>query len=358
MNQIRVLITDASHPVTPGAIESLREIESENFYFIGVDHEGNKEPVASLWVEKHYLVPSLGNAKFAREIFNISVKEGVNIVVPWTNEDAVEISRLQTKFSKKGIKLLCGSVETIEKVIDKGKLFRALKDADLPVPKFLFVNSLDDIKQAAKELGYPRKLVVAKPRNLSGKRGFCTLDAHSDLASRRFGYHLPLESFVELIRKSREIKENNLNYILMEYLPGPDYSCDTLAYEGKPLIIIPRLRLVDKGGVSLIGETVYKNEINKLVFEVITHFKLHLNANIQIKYSKIRGGTPYVYDVNPRISGSISANAGAGLNLFYYGILLALGRPIPNLSDLSYEHVKVIRRWKEEYVHYKVWYRV
>lgn len=351
----RILITDASHPVTPSALKTLREVKGEKYYIVGVDIEKNAP--GFLWTDSHYIVPPPNKPEYIEEILRICEKEHVELVIPWTNDEALTISKKASLFKKRGVALLCGSAKSIENVVDKGKLLQNLQGTDVPVPDFRLASTPKEVEAAAKNLGYPDKPVVIKPRSLSGTRGFCILDTKSDLWKRGLGNRLPLSAFLKILSELKEEEKANLDYLIMEFLPGDDYSVDTLCDQGKPLFMIPRLRLAAIGGVSHIGETTDNPEVREIVAKIIKHFNLHLNANVQVKYSQVNGGKPLVYDVNPRISGTIVANAKVGVNLLYYGIRLALGKLIPDPSNCRFQQAKMVRYWAEEYIRTKNWFK-
>ena len=103
-------------------------------------------------------------------------------------------------------------------------------------------------------------------------------------------------------------------------------------------------------GVSLIGEFPDDQKVRKQVEKVIKEFGFSYNVNIQLKYRKADSSDmPFIYDINPRISGTIVANSGAGINLLYYGIRLALNMPIPDKSELKYSGVKMVRYWQQKF---------
>ena len=76
----------------------------------------------------------------------------------------------------------------------------------------------------------------------------------------------------------------------------------------------------------------------------------------QLRYPYVSGGQPLVYEVNPRISGSIVANDAAGVKLLYFGILLALGQPIPKRKELRVMQTRMVRYWTETFIHQDEWF--
>lgn len=344
-NKTKVLFTDVGHPVTSEALKNLREADN-NFYFIGVDN--SRETMGFLWVDKFYVIPQPSDPNYINSLLEVAVKERVDLIIPWTNEEALVIAKSSRLFKNEGIKLLNNTESTIRRLVDKGSMYNNLKVKGFPVPNFRLASNIQEIEHAIISLGYPKTPVVVKPRNLSGARGFCIIGNNVDLDKRGFGNKLPLKSFVSLLRESKNTE--NLSYLIMEFLSGKDFSVDCLCKKGEPIFIIPRTRLSEMGGVSLIGETTDDLKVRKLVKRVIKSFNLTYNINIQLRYRKSISGEPFIYDINPRISGTIVANSGAGIDLLYYGIKLALGKSIPEPENIKYRGVKMVRYWGQKFV--------
>lgn len=354
MNYIRnILITDVGHPVTASAIETLRGVASCTYNIIGIDHSVANYPVGRLWVDQHYVVPSPEDIEgYTRAVLDICIQHKVDVIVPWTNEEAIIFAEHASIFSDHNIKILTSDVSGINKVVDKYFLMNNLKEFGFATPLYHSVDTLQELVSAVKILGYPAKKVVVKPRNLSGARGFCLLDQDSDISERGFS-SLPFSAYLEIIKHLPHAKQNNLDLIAMEYLSGEDYSVDVLARESKSIAIIPRLRLQATGGVSSMGETIEAPKVSRIASNVVEAFGLNLNVNVQMRYRRGRQGEPFVYDVNPRISGTIAANDHVGINFIHEGIQVLLGES-PSLSKKStYTHAIMIRRWKEEYIDLK-----
>ena len=56
---------------------------------------------------------------------------------------------------------------------------------------------------------------------------------------------------------------------------------------------------------------------------------LHLDGNVGFDVKVDEYGNPFIIDINPRYTATISLSAHAGLNLAYYGFLHSLGRELP-----------------------------
>ncbi len=349
---IRMLITDIGHPVTPSTLESLRKIESTTFYIVGIATD--PDAVGAAWCDSDYVVPEPGSPEYLAALLDICAREQIEIVVPWTDDEAWVIAEAAAIFEERDIATLCGSFDSIQRANDKGRMLSELKQTDIPTADFELASGPEEMEQAARRLGYPEKRVMVKPRVGSSSLGQCVLDAKVDLLHRQ--QQLPLSSFLAMLHEAQKSGATMPDYIVMQYLPGEEFSVDILADQGEALYIIPRRRLEAVEGVSVVGEAIANPEVRQIAARIIKHFGLHLNVNMQFKYSEVAGGQPMVYDINPRISGTIVANAAAGVNMLYYGIRFALGKSIPAPSEIQVRQTKIVRYWAESCLPQDKWF--
>jgi carbamoyl-phosphate synthase large subunit len=115
-----------------------------------------------------------------------------------------------------------------------------------------------------------------------------------------------------------------------------------LAQNGKSLVTIPFKRVKPKEGVSLVSEIDMNSNIIKYVEDIVELFGLDWVVNIQLKISA--DGEPLVYEINPRLAGSVILTKGAGCNLLEYGLDILTGKEI-QISAPQYS--KMIRYYTE-----------
>jgi carbamoyl-phosphate synthase large subunit len=352
---LRILITGDGHPVAKGVLESLRRSSDYNLYIVGMDlkERGNSFE----WVDKHHIMPAPGDDEYVKILLDVCLLENIQLVIPWSDDEVEVISREASVFEENGIALLCSPYDSIRSTIDKGLLLKELQKTDIPVPDFEFADSPEEVENAAIKLGYPEKPVVVKPRRSSCAKGFWILEPEIDLKQFYPSQKLSLKAFTVLLHEAHDKGQNIPEYIVMQYLQGDDYSVDALANNGEPLYIVPRRRIKAVEGISQISEVVDNEEVQAVVASIIKTFSLHLNVNIQLRYPHDLSSSPLVYEVNPRISGSIVANDGAGVKLFYYGILLALNKPLPKREEVRIMPTRMSRYWTEKFDHLGKWFK-
>ncbi len=338
--KVCVLLTSVGGLVSPGIIENLRSLP-EVSRIIGVD--ASADAIGFYMVDKDYVVPMGNDPEYMAVIYDIVKREKVNIIIPCSDEEVFTLSCHKESLRKEGIAVLCPEHEIVATAIDKGCMLDFAKEHNLPVPNFFLAASVDEAVQAVEKLGYPSKPVVVKPRRGRGGRGFRVLREDVDILSTRYSHEMKLSWFMEAVKQ-----QESLEIVLMEYLPGEDYSVDVLADNGHLWFVVPRKRIKAILGPSQLGVVAWNQEVVDIVQLIVKAFGFDSNVNIQLRYSTDH--KPLVYEINPRISGTIIAGASAGVDLLREGIRYALGLK-PSIAFMSKPRsLKMIRYLKEYFV--------
>ena len=133
--------------------------------------------------------------------------------------------------------------------------------------------------------------------------------------------------------------------MLVEYMPGNEYTVDLLADHGKVLYMAGRENVVSLMSIaqeSIVAKIDSAYETSKAIVEA-----LGLDGNIGFDFMKDANGTPVLMDINPRITATVSVIAAAGLNLPYLRVKQLLGEPLPE-CNIDYG-TRLKRRYGEIY---------
>jgi carbamoyl-phosphate synthase large subunit len=115
--------------------------------------------------------------------------------------------------------------------------------------------------------------------------------------------------------------------IIQEYLEGPEFTIDVLCdFEGHPLSIVPRERVVIRAGVIDRGRTVNDPRLIELAQAACRALPFAGPVNIQCR---MRGREPVIFEINPRFSGGIPLTIQAGADFPQMLLHLAMGRRVP-----------------------------
>ncbi|MDP2709085.1 MAG: ATP-grasp domain-containing protein [bacterium] len=342
MQQIRILMTCIGGLVTPGMIKNLRE-SIKGIYIVGVNM--SPEAAGFSFVDKSYTVFSGKDMRYPKQILKIARKEKIDLVIPLSDEEMLSLSKAAADFAKAGIKVVCSDHNIIKIAQDKALMLQYLKAKGVLCPKFRVPNNLQELKRAVKDLGYPKKPVVFKPRNSRGARGFWLLNAKINKQNFILKSRDRQEITLEWLLEALENKKNFPKILVMEYLPGKDFNVDVLALKGESIYVIPNQRLVPKAGPGQVGLVKKDRQVQKYVAQIIKVFGFDYYVNVEVAYRLGRDTRPLIYEINPRISAPIIVNKQAGVDILKYGIDLALGRKID--QGKKFNTVKMVRYWQE-----------
>jgi len=219
------------------------------------------------------------------------------------DEEIEVLSKYYNKYKKH---FILHPPDTVDICLDKYKTYKYFSNK-LPeiVPEF----SLDpgDLKS---------EIIFKKPRRGRGSRG------------------------IEAKRKNEIKKEEGFIYI--EYLHGKEWTVDIITdKEGNPMVIVPRIRLKTRGGVSVVSKVELNEKIISLSKKILENLLFTGPLNIQFKENN--RGEPKVQEINLRFSGGMDITIAAGINLPKMLVEYWLFNKRPNNYKIS------------ERVYYKIW---
>ena len=259
---------------------------------------------------KHFIVPRTDSNDFFVVLEKIIKENAINIVLSARDEELLILSNNNFFFEDLGCLLLVSEETSIKLCRNKYELNVFFEKNNIPHPKtYKFEDLIDraDIK-------YP---LVCKP--IYGKGGI--------------GIYI-VNSFPAIIN----LLEDTSDYIFQEYIQGIEYTIDVLNdLGGNILSIIPRRRVLIKGGESIVSITEKNAQLinySKFICEKIK-FIGHVNIQCIMKEN-----FPYFIEINPRFGGASNAAFEAGMD-----------SPLKILQILKGENVKpFIGEFKENLI--------
>lgn len=346
MGDVTVLITGAGAPGAPGVIKSLRKVRERRIRIIGVDMDSDSSGFAM--VDKWYLGERADSEKFIPRILEICSKEKVNVVIPAVTGELLKFAESASEFESMGTKVLVSSPEGLRIANNKYLLMKTCQEHGIAAPKFYKVSTWHEFEQAVGSLGYPSVPVCFKPPVSRGLRGFRVINPSINRLDLLMNYK-PTDVFIDFdsVRSILKDAQPFPELLVMEYLPGKEYSVDVLANSGDALIVIPRLREKMKMGISFVGITENNPEIIDYSRRIVALLKLHGNIGFQFKLDE--EDVPRIIECNPRVQGTIVLCTAVGVNMVYNAVKLALGAPVSDKQEDVRWNVKMIRYWDEVY---------
>ncbi|HXX61539.1 MAG TPA: ATP-grasp domain-containing protein [Candidatus Sulfotelmatobacter sp.] len=319
MRDLTVIVTACGAPGGPGIIASLRRVRGRGIRVIGVD--ANSGAAGLRLVDEGHVVPAASSAGYVDAMGEIVRRTGADVILPLSGSELLALSEHPNPLAP--ALAVVNRPEALRESLDKLRCYRFLAGTTVPVPEHRAVRTYDEFVAAVHALGYPGVPVCFKPAVSNGQRGFRILRPDADLA------YLLLEtkpdSTVTTLDMVAPILAGGFRkeLIVSEYLPGMEYSVDSLVDHGKTLVMVPRKRVDTRLGISSIGVVHRDDEIMRVAETINEAYRFDYNVNVQLKYGA--DGIPKLVEINPRVSGTICLSVEAGPNLPYLAIQQALG---------------------------------
>lgn len=346
LSDIKVFITGAGAPGAPGIIKSLRKVQERKIIVIGGDANlGNS--VGTGLLDKVFQIPWAESPDFTDKVLEICVAEKVDVIIPLVTRELLLFARNKELFRDHGIYVSVSDPGPLETANNKYLLMKFCREHQIPVPDFYLVHSLEEFREASAKLGYPERKICFKPPLSNGLRGFRIIEDGQDrlyslMNEKPNNVYISFSEFVSICEGSSSFPE----LIVMEYLPGDEYSVDVLADNGSFICAIPRSRDHIKMGISFVGTVVEDTEIISYSKSVVEGLKL--NGNIGLQFKRDIGGIPKIIESNPRVQGTIVLCTAAGANMVYEAVRIGIGEK-PEIQKISWG-LKMIRYWDELFI--------
>ena len=344
LREVTVLITAAGNVFMPGTTACLTKNGERKIRLIGADMNDDKTMLEM--VDAYYPVPRGDDPAYIDALLDICKKEKVEVILPIMSVELNALAENRERFEAIGTKVGVSDIEPLNIANDKLKLFDYMSSAGIPCAAYQAVHSMEELKKAVQALGYPEKRVCLKATNGSGSRGFRILD---ECQSKFDAFmHQKPSSCIATLEEVQRILEEAPEFpemLVMEYLPGEEYTVDLLADHGNVLYNCCRKSLNMENSIML-DSVVEDNKAVKNLCAFVTE-SLGLDGNIGFDIKERVDGTPIIMECNPRITAGIPVFAAAGVNLPYLNVKRLLGEDLPACEQRYGTVVK--RRWMEMY---------
>jgi len=337
---VTVLMTGAGAPGASGIVRSLRAGGDHDVRIVGVDMDPDAYGFAL--VDANYTVPAGTADGYLARIRELVDAEAVDVVLPLTT---AELQPLADGRESIDATVMISPNEALQLANDKGALYATLAEQGFAcAPRFRVVDDEADFREAVAALGYPETPVCFKRPVASGMRGFRVLDEGEDRLTRLMEEKpdaavTTLDEVLPVLREAEEFPE----LVVMEYLPGEEYSVDVLAMGDDVGPVVPRSRERTRAGISFAGTVEKRTDLIEAATAIAEELGLRYNVNVQFRYDA--AGTPKVIEINPRVAGTIVMCVGAGANMPYLGVKHALGEAVPPV-DVAWG-TEMVRYWQE-----------
>jgi carbamoylphosphate synthase large subunit len=280
----------------------------------------NPEFVAGLLADKFFLdfdpTPDFSYVDFVKKT---CLSEKVNIF--WPSRGAFAISEVLEKFRELGVHvILPADFKSLKILNDKGEFYQRARQLGLDLPDYRRVTTFQEFQDAVADFLNSGKTVCFKPTTSLYGLGFKIIDNRKN----------PLDAFLksESTRVDLATAKSILDVpdtkfpslLVMEYLPGPEYSIDCLAKDGTILALTIRKKPYLVGGAETLVRDLFLASICQ---KIASEFRLNYLFNIQFREGNQK---KYLLELNPRLSGGLYFSCLGGINYPYWALRMLLAQ--------------------------------
>jgi carbamoylphosphate synthase large subunit len=329
-----MLVTAAGGALAPLNIRLMKASQRHDVWVAAVDT--NEDAVGRHFADHFTVVPKGDDPGYADAVAEIVKQNDIDIVLPWSDEEALSLAGNRERIEETGAVLTCTSSATLQMMNDKAVSFRVLEDAGISVPDWSVAEDKESLQTAIDRYRSEKRDFVVKPIVARGNRGTFVIRQDVDEISNYLGsreLHMNYDAFM------REYYDESVSYLpnmVMERLFPPAYDIDVLAQGGRMLRVMPRERM-NPAGIPFTGGILRPRENLLTLAERVTAV-LKLDWLYDYDLMTRQDGEPVVIELNPRPSGSIAAAILAGVPFYEDLISLTKGEPLPEVempSELS-----------------------
>lgn len=341
-NQLTVFIPSGAG--APGFAGICRCLRDESTWKI-LAGDVNENAYGKSLADAFFVVPPSDQTEaYLSVVHEICEKFSVDVILPITTRELHVLSKHKSQFEDKGIRVIVSEEAKIDVANDKGKTAAVAKELGIPVPENGVCCDRKSLQETTLLFFKRVQSVCFKPVLGNGSRGFGIISQEIErggfLKSKASILPMSLEEW--LIRLPEKF---DTPLLLSDFLPGAEYSVDLLCDRGKTLFCIPRTREKMIGGISVQGKV--ERNFGLIAFCIRLAQALELDGPIGMQWKEDQQGIPHLIEINPRLQGTTSALALAGINIPVQAVRLALGMELSgSTADILWGH-RFVRFWDE-----------
>ena len=313
IKQKSVLLTGAGGAAVPDLITML---ESKRYRVLTADMD--KNAVGLYVADKGLLLPAGESDEFLPALKEICYKENVDAIIPLVDEELEKACELE----KDGITVLLPKKNFISKCLDKYILMKELKKNGIAVPNTQLAT--DDLKN----IQYP---IIVKPRTGRGSRGVVYISSKEKLDAYITDY-----------------KGNLEDLLLQEYIDGTEYTVSVVVWRDSEVQAVIPKEIIYKKGITRMAITRRNKKIDQLCRVVQQCLRADGPFNVQLRLND--KGDPYIFEINPRFSTSISLTIAAGIDEINLLLEQALFGYKPKSRDDWKEGIVLLRHTTDKFI--------
>lgn len=321
---VRLLITSGGTGPTQSLVRSLRRADPS--LFIATCHD-DVFVLKKSAADRLYLTPPPQHSDFAEVLRRIVVENEFDLVIPNSDPDVAAVSEAREAF---GPRVFLPRKDTVRLCQDKYALSAFLLDRGLPAPRSRAITDGPSVEEAFRALA-PAPTLWCRTRTGTGSRGAIPVRTPEQALS-----------WIHYWETMRGVPFTE--FMLSEYLPGRDFTCESLWKNGVLIVVKTAERLSYFGGAerpsgtssnAALAKTVFEPDVVRVSATVVRALDPHATGVFSIDLKADASGVPSVTEINiGRVFSTTSLFDLVGKhNLASLYVRVALGESVDVVDD-------------------------
>ena len=309
---LTILLTSAGGGLAPQVIRFIKNSKVyKNTKVYAIDTRLN---ASGRYYADFFKVVSNGKTKnFINQINKICKKNKINLIIPGSDEDALNLSKNKSKIETKITRIACVSFEVLKILSDKSKTYNYLEKFNIPAPIWYLARNKKELFKYIYKLNIKKKNIVIKPSVSRGGRNVYIISkkikkeiSRNDGREKELNLNILKKKYLKKIKKIFPV-------IVMEKLYTPCFDFDMLCKDGKLVKGVARRRV--NPSVPNDGHVVEnRRDIFNIGEKIAKCFNLTWLYDCDFMLDNKQ--KPKIIEINPRMSGSAAVSVAAGIPLF------------------------------------------
>ena len=329
--KLNIMVTAVGSAIGQGIIKSLK-LSDLDFDLITTD---TQPYAAGLYRGKAgYIVPMAKEKNFIDDIIKICNKEKVDCIFIGTDYELLKFAENKERIEKEtNAKVIVSSPEKIRIANDKWLTYKFFVDNNLPhIPSIL----AEDAEELVDKEKFP---FIIKPRIGDSSKDIFIVRNEEEL-NKKLDYVLNKKPDNKYLSESP-------GFLVQKYLPNEkeEFTSTTFTFNNKCYGVLSMNREMKYPGHTTKAIIRDFPEINKQVRKISEIFNAFGPANFQ---SRLIQGTPLVFEINCRFSGTTPFSAQLGFNTVEAAVKkIVLNQ---NIKELTHKNGLILRYFNEVFI--------
>ncbi|WP_444685515.1 ATP-grasp domain-containing protein [Alkalicoccus luteus] len=299
---INIIVTGIGGPTAQGVMQGLRK--RQDVRIIGLDR---REVNSGLpFCDTFQQIPSVyDRSSYETRIIELVEEYNAALLFPCLHEEITIYAELRHQLS---CIVATPTSDVIHSLINKTAVYQLLEksEAAVYVPRYAPFSSSNELNTILTDQFSNDEVVVSKAAASHGAVGFALLTSkkrYLEEISNGNKQFVAMEDFTRI--------DHNGGELVMEYLPGIEFSVDIYLFHHEVIAAVSRERTGVSSGIVLDGKVVFHPKLIEAAS--ITAKSLITTGFMNLQFIE-KDGEFKLTDVNPRFCGSQVMSLGAGVN--------------------------------------------